>query len=243
MSYSIKPLLLGKHRATEGQFTYFVDWDKEIWRRNVFWYIRVEDKNVLVDTGISQADMERYLYGQPYEHIRSFSEALNLVGITPEDVDIIIQTHLHYDHCGHTALCKKAKVIVQEAELKFAYSPHALFAGSYNLGFLRDVHFHVVSGDQQILTGIRVLEVPGHSPGAQAVAVDTKEGTAIISGFCCIKENFFPPEKMRTKWPVLTPGVSVNSLQAFDSALRIKGLADIIIPNHDLESAQREEIP
>ncbi|MBA7708923.1 N-acyl homoserine lactonase [subsurface metagenome] len=243
MPYTIKPLLLSKHGASKGQFTYFVDWDKQIWVANAFWYIKAGDKNVLVDTGISQADMQKYLYGRPYEHIRPFTEALNLVGITPDDVDIVIQTHLHFDHCGHTALCKRAKVIVQEEELKFAYSPHALFFGSYNARFLQDLCFHVVAGECEILPGIRVLLVPGHSPGTQAVAVDTKDGVAIISGFCSIKENFSPPEKMRARWPVLAPGVSVDSLQAFDSALKIKGLADIIIPNHDLETAQRKEIP
>jgi glyoxylase-like metal-dependent hydrolase (beta-lactamase superfamily II) len=243
LTYTIKPLLLGKYRVSKGQLTYLVDWDKQIWAAVVFWYIKAGDKNILVDTGISQTDIQKYLYGQPYEHIRSFTEALNLVNITPEDVDIIIQTHLHFDHCGHSALCRRAEVIVQEAELNFAYSPHALFFGSYNVRFLKDLRFHVVTGDCEILPGIRVLLVPGHSQGTQAVAVNTKEGVAIISGFCCIKENFFPPEQMRTRWPVLAPGVSVNSLQAFDSALKIKGLADIIIPNHDLETAQREEIP
>ena len=242
MPYNIKPLLLGKFQASKGQYTYFVDWEKQIWVANVFWYIEAGNKNVLVDTSISQSDMEKCLYGQPYEPIRSFTEALALVGITPEDVDIVIQTHLHVDHCGHTALCKRARVIVQEAELKFAYSPHALFFGSYNLRFLKDVRFQVVTEDCQVMPGITVISAPGHSPGTQAVAVETKDGTAIISGFCSIKENFSPPEKMRTRWPVLTPGVSVNSLQAFDSALKIKGLADIIIPNHDLETAQREEI-
>jgi len=243
LPYSIKPLLLGKQQVTKGQYTYFVDWEKQIWIANVFWYIKAGDKNVLIDTGISQSDMEKYLYGRPYEHIRSFTETLALVGITPEDVDIVIQTHLHYDHCGHTELCKRARIIVQEAELKFAYSPHALFSGSYNLGFLKDLRFQLVTGDCQIMPGIKVILAPGHSPGTQAVAVETRDGIAIISGFCSIKENFSPPEKMRTKWPVLAPGVSVNSLQAFDSALKIKGLADIIIPNHDLETAQREEIP
>jgi len=243
LPYSIRPLLLGKYLATKGQFTYFVDWEKQIWVANAFWYIKAGDENVLVDTGISPADMQKYLYGRPYEHVTSFTEALTLVGITPDDVDIVIQTHLHFDHCGHTALCKKAKVVVQEAELKFAYSPHALFFGSYNVKFLKDLRFHIIAGDCEILPGITVLKVPGHSPGTQAVAIDTKDGVAIISGFCSIKENFSPPEEMRTRWPVLAPGVSVNSLQAFDSALRIKGLADIIIPNHDLETAQRREIP
>jgi glyoxylase-like metal-dependent hydrolase (beta-lactamase superfamily II) len=243
MPYAIRPLLLGKYQSYKGQYTYFIDWDKQVWVANVLWYVKAGDKNVLVDTGISQPDIQKYLYGRPYEHIKSFTEALGSVGIAPEDVDIVIQTHLHYDHCGHTALCRRAKIIVQEAELKFAYSPHALFFGSYNPGFLRDVRFQVITGTCQIIPGVTVISAPGHTPGTQAVAVETKDGTAIISGFCSIKENFLPPEQMRTRWPVLTPGVSVNSLQAFDSALKIKGLADIVIPNHDLETAQREEIP
>ena len=87
------------------------------------WYIRAGDKNVLVDTGISGKDFQRYAYGRAYEEFITFEQALGGVGITPEEVDIVIQTHLHYDHCGHTSLCKNANVIVQEEELKFAYSP------------------------------------------------------------------------------------------------------------------------
>jgi hypothetical protein len=52
-----------------------------------------------------------------------------------------------------------------------------------------------------------------------------------------------PPEKMRVKWPVIAPGVSVNSLQAFDSALRLKNSADIVIPQHAIEFAEMAEIP
>ncbi len=243
MAYTIKPLLLAKLEGSKGQMTYFVDWDKQIWTAMVVWYIKAMDKNVLVDTGIPAADLQRYLYGRPYEEIQTFEQALKSVGITAEDVDIVILTHLHFDHCGHTSQCKNAKVIVQEEELKFAYSPHALFFGSYNLSYLKDVRLTAVSGDTEILPGIKVIHVPGHSPGCQAVSVETEKGTAIISGFCSIKENFFPPEVMRTRWPVLTPGVSVNSLQAFDSALKIKGLADIIIPLHEMEFAEMEQIP
>ena len=243
MPYTIKPLLLGKLKVSKGQMTYFVDWEKEIWIPIVTWYIKAMGQNVLVDTGISPTDIQRYLYGHPYQEIKSFEQALNSVGITPGDVDIVIQTHLHFDHCGNTHKCENAKVIVQEEELKFAYSPHALFYGSYNLGFLKDLHFSIVSGDREVLPGIKVILIPGHSPGTQAVSFETKKGTVIISGFCCIKENFFPPEAMRLRWPVMAPGVSVNSLQAFDSALKIKGLADIIVPQHDMEFAEREEIP
>ena len=243
MPYIIRPLLLGKHKANKGQMTYFVDWGKEFWSAIVAWYIRAGNQNVLVDTGISPPSIERYLYGQPYEENMSFVQALSSVGISPEDVDIVIQTHLHYDHCANTGKCSNARVIVQEEELKFAYSPHALFAGSYNLEFLKDLHFNIVCGDHEILPGIRVIHIPGHSPGTQAVSIDTIKGAAIISGFCAIKDNFYPPEKMRTKWPVMAPGVSVNSLQAFDSALKVKSSADIVIPQHDMEFAEMEQIP
>ena len=243
MTYSIKPLLLGKQKISKGQMTYFVGWEKEIWSAIAIWYINVQGQNVQVDTGISSPEVEKYLYGRSYEEINSFEQALNSVGITPEDVNIVIQTHLHYDHCGNTHKCKNAKVVVQEEELKFAYSPHALFAGSINLSFLKDLHFSIVSGDTEVLPGIKVILIPGHSPGTQAVSVETEKGKAVISGFCSIKENFYPPEAMRLRWPVIAPGVSVNSLQAFDSALKLKCLADIIVPQHDMEFAERKEIP
>ena len=243
MTYSIKPLLLGKMKISKGQFTYFVDWLKEIWSAFAFWYIKADGQNVLIDTGISSPDIQKYLWGRAYEEINTFEQALSSAGITPQDVDIIIQTHLHFDHCGNTRKCKNAKVIVQEEELKFAYSPHVLFYGSYNLSFLKDLNFSTVSGDTEILPGIKVILVPGHSPGTQAVSIETEKGKAIISGFCSIMENFCPPEAMRQRWPVMAPGVSVNSLQAFDSALKVKSLADIIVPLHDMELAERKEIP
>ena len=243
MTYVIKPLLLGKWKVSKAQMTYLIDWGEEIWVPIVTWYIRTNDHHILVDTGIAYADVQKYLYGRPHQDIQSFEQALSSVGITPIDVDTVIQTHLHFDHCGHTRLCQNAWVIVQEAELGFAYSPHALFYGSYNLNFLKDLRFRPVLGDCEIVPGIKVIHVPGHSPGTQAVSVATEKGTAIISGFCAINENFSPPEALRLRWPVIAPGVSVNSLQAFDSALKLKGLADIIVPQHEMEFAEWDEIP
>ena len=243
MPYTINPLILAKSQGCKAQMTYFVDWDKQIWTGTIFWHINADGRHIIVDSGLSWEDNQKYGRGKPMEELMSFDQALHSVGITAADVDLVIQTHLHFDHCGHTRLCTNAQVVVQEEELKFAYSPHALFFGSYNLTYLKDLRFRVVSGDADILPGIRVIHVPGHSPGAQAVSVQTEKGTAVICGFCCIKENFFPPEKFRTRWPVLTPGVSVNSLQAFDSALKIKSLGDIIIPLHDLEVNGQAAIP
>jgi len=244
MSYSIKPLILNKVRVSKGLMTYLVDYEKQIWLPHVVWYIKGGEKNILVDTGIPFSIYEsKYSYGRPCEEVQTFEQALSSVNLSPEDVDLVIQTHLHFDHCGNTYKCNKAKVIVQEEELKFAYSPHAVFVRSYNLEFLKGLRFEVVSGEVEILPGIKVIHLPGHTPGTQAVSIETRKGRAVISGFCCIGENLFPPEKLRAKWPVIAPGVSVNPLQAFDSALKLKGLGEILIPQHDMELAQRPEIP
>jgi len=93
------------------------------------------------------------------------------------------------------------------------------------------------------MPGIKVIHVPGHSPGCQAVSIETEKGLAVISGFCSIRDNFSPPEKMSKIWPVLTPGVHTDSLEAFDSAKRFKDIADIIVALHDMEDASQSHIP
>jgi len=90
--------------------------------------------------------------------------------------------------------------------------------------------------------GIRAIPVPGHSPGAQAVLVDMEGKKAALTGFCSILENFEPPEKIRKAWPVIPIGVSANSLEAYDSMMKLKALADLIIPLHAMEFAEKNII-
>jgi N-acyl homoserine lactone hydrolase len=91
--------------------------------------------------------------------------------------------------------------------------------------------------------------VPGHTPGSQAVVVGTTKGKAVISGFCSIMENFDPPEDVKTKispfasYPVIAPGIHTDLFKAYESTLKVKQIADIIIPLHDPNMASREQIP
>ena len=107
----------------------------------------------------------------------------------------------------------------------------------------KDLKFEVVQGDTRIFPGVEVLLTQGHTPGCQSVAVDTAHGKAIIAGFCSIKENFFPLDPINNAFPVIPPGISVNSLEAFDSTLRVKESADIVIPLHEEEMLLRKSIP
>jgi hypothetical protein len=73
--------------------------------------------------------------------------------------------------------------------------------------------------------------------------VKTTKGTAVITGLCTIRENYSPPPELEKNAPVITPGMHTNALEAYDSVIRIKEMADIIIPIHEAEFQQKSCIP
>lgn len=250
--YEIYPLPMSRITISAGYMTYFMNYDEMIDATIYSWYIKGAGKNIIVDTG---CPIETIRQHRPNcKEIRTFEDALKTVDLTPEMIDVVIQTQLHYDHCGNTYKCKNAEIIVQKKELQFGLAPHPVMAGLYDKEMFSRLKFNIVNGDTEVDKGIHLLFVPGHSPGTQAVAVNTAEGTAIISGFCCTMDTFVMPKKisgytvkgvdqLEIMWPVRTPGIHVDPLQAFDSALRVKGLADIIIPQHDPMFEKIKRIP
>jgi glyoxylase-like metal-dependent hydrolase (beta-lactamase superfamily II) len=244
--------MLAKVASEMGPMTYLSYYGQPVIRPYVMWYIRAGEKHVLVDTAIEAEDYQNYrppFKNLPLEPVQSFEEALGSVGCTPDDIDIIIQTHLHMDHIYNTNKCKNAAIYVQEDELAFAMDPHILFEIAYPKEIITRLELTTINGEQTILPGISVMPVPGHSPGCQAVIVETLKGKAVISGFCSTMENFDPPEDVKIKvspfatYPVIAPGIHTNLFQAYESALRVKNVADIIIPMHDMALAELEEIP
>jgi N-acyl homoserine lactone hydrolase len=251
-SYSIKPLMLSKLASEMGPMTYLAYSGRSIIRPYVMWYIQAGDENVLVDTAIEAEDYRNYHPGfsaMPFEPVQGFEEALAKVGCAPDDIDIVIQTHLHMDHIYNTSKCRNAVIYVQEKELEFALNPHPIFEITYPKDIIKNLNFEVIDGEKTILPGIAVMPVPGHTPGCQAVIVDTAQGKAVISGFCSIMENFYPPEDVKVKvtpfasYPVIAPGMHTDLFRAYQSVLRVKEVADIVVPMHDPEMAEREQIP
>jgi glyoxylase-like metal-dependent hydrolase (beta-lactamase superfamily II) len=242
MLYTIHPLTLARLEVDRSLMTYRMRIGEKLWIPVNTWYIEGGNKNILVDTGGSCDVISKYFAGN-CKDIISFEDALAKYGLTPEKIDIVIQTHLMHDHCINTRKCVNAKVIVQEEELKFAYAPHPILAHLYGKELLKNVRFITVRGDAKIMDGIEVLFTPGHSPGCQSVAIETSEGKAIITGFCCIMDNFKPPDDVKERLPVIPLGIALNPVEAFDSALRIKGLADILLPLHDPDVAKMKNLP
>ncbi|HDM74836.1 MAG TPA: N-acyl homoserine lactonase family protein [Deltaproteobacteria bacterium] len=242
MPYIIHPLTLARLEIDRSLMTYRMHIGEKMWIPVTTWYIKGSDKNILVDTGGSCNIASKYFSGSCKDVI-SFEDALSRYNLAPEKIDIVILTHLMWDHCANMRKCVNAKVIVQEEELRFAYAPHPILAHSYGKEFLQDIRFIIVRGDTKVMNGIEVLFTPGHSPGCQSVAIETSKGKAIIAGFCCIMDNFRPPPEVKERFPVIPLGIALNPAQAFDSALRIKGLADILLPLHDPDIAQMGKIP
>ncbi|MFC2023980.1 N-acyl homoserine lactonase family protein [Chloroflexota bacterium] len=244
--YEIVPLVLSNITVEKSNMMYLTGCGIKVTLPVVSFYIRGASQNILIDTGASAEFIRRYDPNQPVENVQSLVEALAKQGLKPEDIDIIIQTHLHHDHIGNTAKCTNAKVIVQDSELSFALNPHPLFAGLYPQEVIREITFEPVKGDIEVADGIRLILTPGHSPGTQSVAVETANGTAIITGFCCIGETFnvsLETQRVLPAWQVYAPGCHTDALAAFDNALKVKKLAKILIPNHEPTLRDTKTIP
>lgn len=242
MNHIIQPVFVSKIAGDKSFLTYMANCGTGATAAVAGWYVKAGDKDVLIDTGAAKEIIDTFWPGGS-EHVQSFEEALGKFGKKPGDIDYIIATHLHFDHIGNARLCKNATVICQKAELDFANSPHPLFAMMYPKDLYSGLRFETVAGEREILPGIRVIPAPGHSPGTQAVGVETEKGLAVISGFCSVDANFEVPEQMKALWPVFAPGIHCDALAAFDSAVKIKNLADILIPQHEEKFAMAERIP
>jgi len=146
--------------------------------------LRVDKKNVLIETGNgTKMDAKlRAIYnlqdGDP------LGESLARAGVSPDKIDLVINTHLHFDHCGGNTRVhqnrvvptfRRARYVVQRAELEHAMNPTERDRASYiaddfsviSKGGLWDL----VDGDVEILPGISVVRIPGHNGNLQAVVI------------------------------------------------------------------------
>jgi len=234
--YVIHPLVVGANETDQGIMTYLKGYGKRIWIPSYVFYLEGGPEKILVDTGLEQFMVPPEVEEQYGIKVLEFEEALATYGLKPEDIDLIIHTHLHNDHCENDYKCTKARVYVQKAEYDFFLKPHPL-DHRYFPDLLEDVEVVLVEGDREIVEGIQVLLTPGHTVGGQSVVVNTRAGKAVITGFCCNEQNF------PASGPVVPPGVHINAIDAYESARKVREVADILLPLHDLSLGRRPNIP
>jgi len=222
-------------------------------------YIETLNKKIVVDTG--PPDEERSLKYHPYAKSepnrpdQNMISQLDKIGVKPEEIDIVVLTHLHWDHVGDVEKFTNAEFIVSEEELKFALSPIPALYVAYEalqLGmeplFLKVIKRikTVEMKEKEICEGVRVIPTPGHSPGSISVVVDTKEGPYVIAGDAVFKYANLKgaPEQ---QLPYLMSGIYTDMVAMWKSYELIDEIVkhDIykVIPGHDAAVLQKERYP
>ena len=146
--------------------------------------IRTEKETILVDTGIGTLPPK---YRQHHEVIRKKGEdlrsSLKRVGLRPSDITLVVNTHLHFDHCGNNRLFPKARFLVQMDEIRYAYFPDRFMRVSYLRDFFDlEADYLPVSGRYTIENGVEVLPTPGHTIGHQSLVAKWKDRNIVYTG-------------------------------------------------------------
>jgi len=237
------PLFKTYGRFEKPKMTYLFNFGQDMLLYNYVWFIAGGAQRILVDAGAT-AEMSVAMGRSPDDvaQIQTLDEGLARLGLRPADIDTVILTQLHWDHVGLAREFINAGFVVQESELKMAANPHAAVR-FYDKALFEGLPFDVRNGDSNVADGIDVLLTPGHTAGGQSVAVESRKGTVVLTGFCCIQENFEPGEDIKDISPLIPPGIHLDLQQAYDSMLRVREVADIIVPLHEPSLADVERIP
>lgn len=245
-TYCIHPIVMGTKIFDKSMMTYQYGSGTQYTIPIYCWYLEGGDKTILVDTGemspIRSEEREKAIGGPIY----TFEEGLAKWGLNPEDIDVVIHTHLHNDHCENDYKCINAKIYAHEKELASIHNPHPLDY-RYNEEFLYEVEdngqVEAIKEDCEILPGIRLVHTPAHTEGGMSIIINTAQGTAVITGFCIIKENLEPPIQVKAmEMEVIPPGTHVNVYQAYDIVQKVKSMGDILLPLHEPAFASVESI-
>ena len=182
--------------------------------------IKGNENNIIVDTGVSGEGPK-------------IEQGLSLYGFKPSDIDIVVNTHLHGDHCGNNEMFANACFIVHERE--------------FGKRLERKNRLKIIKGDHELERGINLISTPGHTYGS--ISVWVKHATGVLSENTpkayVVAGDALPIIDNYRKW--VPPGINVDPQIALDSMDRITTMGDIIIPGHDspfiLSNTLQSKIP
>jgi N-acyl homoserine lactone hydrolase len=212
-----------------------------------------ERKLVVVDTGFESGVS---MTGRPFQGIEMPRQTLAKAGFNPDDVDIVVLTHLHFDHAGNFKAFPNARIVCQRREYDqwkqiIAAIPDPSLGkklwslSSMDLAMFREFEaaleagkVDLVDGDAEIAAGIHVrLAADSHTFGSQWVEVETAGGPHIIAGDCVYwyanLERDWPPGYLQgNPWNLL------KTYQRMRAVVGAEGLSRVI-PGHDMQIYQR----
>lgn len=252
--YTITPLVVATGPQREkSRFTYMHNFGEKVDIPYVAWLLRGEGPTILVDAGCSASDFAEHvrggedsgtlkLAGETFADVQdevTIEEHFERLGMSFDDVDVFVQTHLDWDHCMNTRKFPNARILLQEAEWR-KVPVHPFFKGTYAPQWVYEeigrMRLQLLDGDHKVTDGVQLIFTPGHSPGGQSVMVDTDAGRYVIAGMCTIRDNFYPPEEVLSSayYEVIPAGMHTDPIRCYDSMLRILELGgENVLPFHD----------
>ena len=177
--------------------------------------IRDGGMNIVVDPGILQLGR----YGAFQKRLAEFS-------LEPGDVDMVVNTHCHYDHIESNYLFRGKPLVVHEKEVEYCSN---LYWPEFTEAFMGIMDVDAVSGEKKLSENVRVIETLGHTPGSISVLAETEEGlVACIGDAAIVREDLLEFRVPSVVTKNIAPEVSVNSLK------RIAALNPfMVVPGHD----------
>jgi glyoxylase-like metal-dependent hydrolase (beta-lactamase superfamily II) len=164
---------------------------------------------VLVDSGVGSKESEsfREIYGLDNAGSPTrLEDGMRALGFEPRDVDLVVCTHLHFDHVGGNVVhgddgklrpaFPRARHIVQRGELEFAGSSNERIRASYMTKNIAPVLeaglMDTVEGAAQVTEGVRLLPTPGHTPNHQSVVLESGGEVAVFLADVCPTSAHLP---------------------------------------------------
>lgn len=212
---------------------------KKIWMPVYCFYIDTGDHKIMVDTGLCDEERAtRYHHKCEKRGCLEAPEALQKMGVDPDEIDIVIFTHLHWDHVQNMKKFRNARYICTAEEIRWAYNPLPLYYRSYEAPILGiepayyGCSFEVVDGEAEIVPGVSVFPTPGHSPGHQSVVVRTQGKDIVLAGDAIFNMRNMEPN-VEENWRYWVPARFVSSIDGWRSIEELDKRADYILAFHD----------
>lgn len=194
-------------------------------------------RKIVIDAGPCDDEEWGTRYHNPLKKHKNqrLEIALSKHGVVPDEVDLCILTHLHWDHAYGVLKLPKVKTLVQKEELRYAVDPFPPDWKHYERNiegrnpFFLEFYSQIetVVGDCEIEKGIKLFHLPGHSPGSQGVLVTTAQGEFLIVG------DLINVIESWESNPKLPPGIYGSLQDCYTSFAKIKKLNATILPGHD----------
>jgi glyoxylase-like metal-dependent hydrolase (beta-lactamase superfamily II) len=208
------------------------------------WLVRGQGRELLVDTGFSPAMAAK----RGRRHLCCPTEGLRMLGSDAARIEDVVITHLHYDHVGCFELFPRATFHLQEREMRYAtgrYMGQECFRGAFEAedvaGMVRRVYdgrvrFH--DGDAELMPGVSLHLIGGHTMGLQVVRVATRRGAVVLASDA---SHFYANMEQVRPFPIVW-----SVAEMVDGYGRLRELAESpghIIPGHDPLVLQRYPAP